>query len=72
MVKTVNERRTKIVSRTLSGGAGHCPTGGLWKLKTEGPTLSGSSRTLSDWKSLENTIFSQNLSLSSQSLILEL
>jgi hypothetical protein len=31
MVKTVNKRRAKTVSQTLSGNFGHCPVGGLWK-----------------------------------------
>jgi hypothetical protein len=60
MAKIVNERQAETVSQTLSSGAEYCPTGGLWKLKTEAQNLFGSSRTLSGRRSLENVIFSQN------------
>jgi hypothetical protein len=53
-------------SYPLSDRTEHCPTGGFWNLKTKDRTLSGSYRTLSSRRSLENVIFSQNLPLSSQ------
>jgi hypothetical protein len=79
MARTVNKRRTKTVSRTLSCGAIHCPVGldivwlGVygtqnWRLDLV-RVKSDTARwgwTLSGRRSLENAIFFQNLPLSSQ------
>jgi hypothetical protein len=79
MAKTVNEHRTETVSRTLSGVAIHCPVGqDIIRLEVSGTQNWRSNlirvksnivwwgRTLSSRMSLENVIFSQNLSISSQ------